>query len=74
VVASRESWRDGLIADISAPQAVPDWVRGRLNGGFLVIDDLYRRDLGLPSAYIKDAETLVGRKAAEYIEWLRRPA
>lgn len=58
------------IADISAPQAVPDSVRGRLNGSFLGIDDLYRRIGDLPGAYIKDAEALVDRYAAEFVAWL----
>lgn len=58
------------IADMSAPQAVPDSVRGRLNGSFLGIDDLYRRSGDLPGAYIKDAEALVDRYAAEFVAWL----
>jgi glutamyl-tRNA reductase len=58
------------IADISAPQAVPDAVRRRLNGSFLGIDDLYHRRDALPGAYIKDAEELVERNAAEYLAWL----
>lgn len=60
------------IADISAPQAVPDDVRERMNGNFLGIDDLYRQSLPLPGAYIKDAETLVERNTAEYLAWLER--
>lgn len=60
------------IADISAPQAVPDSVRRRLNGSFLGIDDLYRRSDTLPGAYIKDAEALVWRSTAEYVAWLGR--
>ena len=60
------------IADISAPQAVPDQVRRRMNGSFLGIDDLYRQDRPLPGAYIKDAEALVARAAAEYLAWLER--
>ena len=60
------------IADISAPQAVPASVRGRLNGSFLGIDDLYRRSETLPGAYIKDAEALVERNSTEYIAWLGR--
>jgi len=58
------------IADISAPQAVPDAVRRRLNGNFLGIDDLYHHRDALPGAYIKDAEALVERNAAEYLAWL----
>ncbi len=58
------------IADISAPQAVPDAVRRRLNGSFLGIDDLYRRDDPLPGAYIEDARRLVDLKTAEYMAWL----
>lgn len=57
------------IADISAPQAVPDSVRGRLNGSFLGIDDLYRRGDALPGAYIKDAQALVDRYTGEYVAW-----
>jgi glutamyl-tRNA reductase len=58
------------IADISAPHAVPDEVRRRLNGSFLGIDDLYRRDAPLPGAYIEDAKRLVALKSAEYMAWL----
>jgi glutamyl-tRNA reductase len=58
------------IADISAPQAVPDAVRRRANGTFLGIDDLYRRTVPLPGAYIKDAERLVAAKTAELVAWL----
>ncbi|TMD37584.1 MAG: hypothetical protein E6I89_08510 [Chloroflexi bacterium] len=60
------------IADISAPQAVPDAVRRRMNGGFLGIDDLYRRSEPLPGAYIKDAGALVAAGTAEYGAWLER--
>lgn len=60
------------IADISAPQAVPDDLRRRLNGGFLGIDDLYRLGDPLPGAYIKDAERLVAARTAEYVAWLER--
>lgn len=60
------------IADISAPQAVPDIVRRRMNGNFLGIDDLYPRDAPPPGAYIKDAEALVALKTAEYMAWLAR--
>jgi len=60
------------IADISAPQAVPDPVRRRLNGSFLGIDDLYHRRDALPGAYIRDAEALVERKTAGYLAWLGR--
>ena len=60
------------IADISAPQAVPDSVRRRMNGSFLGIDDLYRRGGPLPGAYIEDAERLVALKAAEFNAWLER--
>jgi glutamyl-tRNA reductase len=62
------------IADISAPQAVPDSVRKRLNGGFLGIDDLYHRRGPLPGAYIKDAELVVALKTAEYLAWMVRAA
>ncbi len=61
------------IADISAPHAVPDAVRRRLNGSFLGIDDLYRRDAPLPGAYIEDAKRLVALKSAEYMAWLQQP-
>jgi len=60
------------IADISAPQAVPDAVRRRMNGGFLGIDDLYRRSGPLPGAFIKDAERLVAARTAEYLAWMGR--
>lgn len=60
------------VADISAPQAVPDSVRQRLNGSFLGIDDLYREGGPLPGAYIEDARALVDRKTAEYVAWLDR--
>jgi glutamyl-tRNA reductase len=81
VVALAGPWADLLsfsdsalppIADISAPQAVPDAVRRRLNGGFLGIDDLYRRSRPLPGAYTQDAERVVARKTAEYMTWLER--
>lgn len=60
------------VADISAPQAVPDSVRRRLNGGFLGIDDLYVRSGTLPGAYMKDAEAVVRRRSDEYLAWLSR--
>ena len=60
------------IADISAPTAVPEQVRRRANGGFLSIDDLYRRDKPPPGAYIKDAERLVALRTSEYLHWLER--
>src|SRR6266851_1738926 len=65
---------DGLppIVDISAPSAVSEAVRARMNGSFLGIDDLYRHGGPLPGAYIKEAERLVGQKTAEYTAWLRR--
>jgi len=59
------------IADISAPQAVPDAIRRQLNGGFLGIDDMYRRAQTLPGAYTEDARRLVARTTAEYMAWLR---
>ncbi len=58
------------IADISAPQAVPDTIRRQLNGSFLGIDDLYRRAEPLPGAYIEVANDLVARTTAEYMAWL----
>lgn len=60
------------IADISAPQAVPDAVRRHLNGSFLGIDDLYRRTVPPPGAYIEDARALVATTTAELIAWLER--
>ncbi len=69
-LADRGADRLPPMADISAPQAVPSSVRARLNGGFLGIDDLYRRSVPLPGAYIKDAEALVERGAAELSAWL----
>jgi len=60
------------IVDVTAPSAISDAVRARMNGRFLGIDDLYRRGGTLPGAYIKDAERLVGQKTAEYAAWLRR--
>lgn len=60
------------IADISAPQAVPDAVRRRLNGSFLGIDDLYRRRESVPGPYVRDAEALIDLKAGEYMSWLAR--
>jgi glutamyl-tRNA reductase len=60
------------VADISAPQAVPDSVRRRLNGGFLGIDDLYVRSGTLPGAYMRDAEAVVRRRTDEYLAWLGR--
>lgn len=58
------------IADISAPQAVPDAICRHLNGSFLGIDDLYRRAEPLPGAYIEDARRLVARATSEYMVWL----
>ena len=58
------------IADISAPQAVPDSVRRQVNGGFLGIDDLYRQSEALPGAYIEDARGLVAAKTSELVAWL----
>jgi glutamyl-tRNA reductase len=60
------------IADISAPQAVPDGVRRGMNGNFLGIDDLYVLSRPLPGAYIEDAERLTAAGTAEYIAWLER--
>jgi len=58
------------VADISAPQAVPEAVRRHLNGSFLGIDDLYRQSRPLPGAYIEDARRLVEAGTAEYAAWL----
>ena len=60
------------IADISAPQAVPEVVRQRMDGSFLGIDDLYRHSDPLPGAYIKDAERLIATRTAEFSAWLVR--
>jgi glutamyl-tRNA reductase len=60
------------IVDISAPQAVPEPVRRRLNGSFLGIDDLYRRSHPLPGAYMEEAERVVAHKTDEYLAWLER--
>jgi glutamyl-tRNA reductase len=62
------------IADISAPQAVPEPVRRRLNGSFLGIDDLYRQSHPLPGAYMVEAERVVARKTDEYLAWLGQPS
>jgi len=58
------------IADISAPPAVPQSVRARLNGGFLGIDDLYARAQALPDDYIENAEQIVDIKTREFVAWL----
>jgi glutamyl-tRNA reductase len=47
------------IADISAPQSVPQRLVQRRNVRFLGIDDLYRRPMPPPGAYIEDATRLV---------------
>lgn len=60
------------VADISAPQAVPNSVRQELNGSFLGIDDLYREGRPLPGAYIEDARDVVDQKTLEYMAWLDR--
>lgn len=60
------------IADISAPQAVPEVVRRRLNGSFLGIDDLYHHRRPLPRAYIEDAERLIAAGKAEFSAWMAR--
>jgi glutamyl-tRNA reductase len=73
--AALQSFSDSAfppIADISAPQAIPEVVRRHLNGSFLGIDDLYRRSHPLPGAYIEDAERVIARKTAEYVAWLER--
>lgn len=62
------------IADISAPQAVPDAVRARLDGAFLGIDDLGRRPGPVPRAFVEEAEGIVRTKVAEYGAWVRRAA
>jgi len=59
-----------MIADISAPSALPPAVRAGLNGTFLGIDDLFRGERPLPGAYIAAAERIVAAKAAEYAAWL----
>jgi glutamyl-tRNA reductase len=58
------------IADVSAPQAVPDSIRRSLNGRFLGVDDLYGKSGTIPSGYIRDAELLVARGTAEFSNWL----
>ncbi|GAC1613315.1 MAG: hypothetical protein NVS9B1_21680 [Candidatus Dormibacteraceae bacterium] len=58
------------VADISAPSAVPESVRRRLNGGFLGIDDLFAGDRPLPRGYIVEAEQIVASLVAEYRGWL----
>jgi hypothetical protein len=57
------------IADISAPSAVPEALRSRLNGGFLGVDDLFIGGTA-PPGYIKTADQIVSGKAAEYLGWL----
>jgi glutamyl-tRNA reductase len=59
-----------LIADISAPSAVPTAVRARLNGSFLGIDDLYVRAQTVPRGYIAEADRIVEMKTREYVRWL----
>jgi hypothetical protein len=58
------------IADVSAPQAVPDSIRRSLNGRFLGVGDLYGESEIIPSGYIRDAELLVERGTAEFSSWL----
>ena len=58
------------IADISAPPAVPEAIRARLNGGFLGIDDLYVQARMIPRGYIDEAERVVAAKTFEYLGWL----
>lgn|SRR5258708_5353915 len=58
------------IADVSAPQAVPDSIRRSLSGRFLGVDDLYEKSGTIPSGYIRDAELLVARGTAEFSNWL----
>jgi len=57
------------IADISAPSAVADALRARLNGGFLGVDDLFTGGTP-PPGYVEAAERIVSGKAAEYLGWL----
>ena len=58
------------VADISAPTAVPESVRRRLNGSFLGIDELFDGRRPLPGGYIEEAERVVTSLAAEYGAWL----
>jgi glutamyl-tRNA reductase len=58
------------IADISAPPAVPNSVRARLDGGFLGIDDLYERADSVPGAFIERTERIVEAKTNEFMTWL----
>lgn len=57
------------IADISAPSAVPEALRTRLNGGFLGVDDLFTGELP-PPGYVEAADRIVSAKAREYLGWL----
>jgi glutamyl-tRNA reductase len=62
------------IADISAPQSIPDAVRRRLNGSFLGIDDLRRPAGAIPGPYIANATALIEARTIEYVQWLDRSA
>ena len=59
-----------LVADISAPPAVPAGVRARLNGAYLGIDHLYVRPPVIPRGYIGEARRVVATKTDEYVRWL----
>lgn len=61
-----------LIADLSAPSAVPAAIRARVNGGFLGVDDLFHDHRAPPRGYIEDAELIVAAKSAGYMSWLER--
>jgi glutamyl-tRNA reductase len=60
------------IADLSAPSAIPDALRGRLNGGFLGVDDLFAGTGSPPPGYVEAAERTVAAKLAEYLGWLEQ--
>jgi glutamyl-tRNA reductase len=58
------------IADLSAPSAIPGALRGRLNGRFLGVDDLFTGAGSPPLGYVGAAELTVAAKLAEYLGWL----
>ena len=58
------------IADISAPSAIPLALRGRLNGNFLGVDDLFSGPGDPPAGYVDAAERIVAAKLEEYLSWL----
>jgi len=58
------------IVDLSAPSALPESLRCRLDAGFLGVDDLFS-GTAVPAGYIESAERLVTGKAIEYLRWLK---